>query len=330
MDFEKKVSIYRGDIEESMHFGAAAVVNSGGDLIHAVGNPELVTFPRSAIKFIQAIALVETGAAQAFELDQRHLSLSCASHAGEQIHIELVNDWLQLLGLNENFLACGADYPMEKHALHSALKAGCKPRRSYHNCSGKHAAFLTVCKHLGFPFENYHLPSHPVQNIFRKNLALVAQLDSSKLTWAVDGCGFPAPAMKLTETAYAMARFADPPTLPTSMHAPVTALHGALARFPEYMSGTSDIATLVARATKGKVLIKIGAEGFYVAAVPHRKLGVALKIADGSVRGAEFFIISLLDELNLFDGQASRILDQRNRDILNSRGEKVGHIVYAG
>ena len=166
MNYEKKVSIYRGDIEESIHFGAAAVVNSSGDLIHAVGNPALVTFPRSALKFIQAIALIETGAAHAYKLDQRHLSLACASHAGEQIHVDLVDDWLHLLGLNENNLACGADYPMEKQALFSALKKGSDPRRSFHNCSGKHSGFLTVCKHLGYPLENYHLLSHPVQQLF--------------------------------------------------------------------------------------------------------------------------------------------------------------------
>ena len=327
MNFEKKISVFRGQTEESIHFGAAAVVSSNGDLIHRVGNPKLKTFPRSALKFLQAVALVETGAAQAYKLDQRHLSLACASHEGEQIHIDLVNEWLHQLGLNENNLACGADYPMEKQAMYAVLKHGSDPRRSFHNCSGKHTGFLTVCKHLGYPIENYHLLSHPVQQLFIKNLSLFTELDANKFNWEVDGCGFPAPSMELRQTAYAMARFSDPLNLPDSMHEPVITLHDALAKFPEYMSGSTNIASSVIRATQGKVLIKIGAEGFFIAAVPERKLGIALKIADGSVRGAEFFIVHLLDELGLLDNDARQQLkDKLNHTLLNSRGEKVGCI----
>ncbi len=330
MNFEKKVSVYRGDIEESIHFGAAAVVNSSGDLVHAVGNPELVAFPRSALKFIQAIALLETGAARAYNLGPRHFSLACASHAGEYIHINMVNEWLHQLGLNEDNLACGADYPMDRQALYAVLKRGSDPRRSFHNCSGKHAAFLTVCKHLDYPVENYHLLKHPVQQMFVKNLGIVAELNAYQLDWEVDGCGFPAPALKLVQTAHAMARFADPSALPESMLTSVKSLQAAIAKYPEYMSGTTDLARRVIDATNGKVLIKIGAEGFFVAAVPQSKLGIALKIADGSVRGAQFFIVDLLNELDLIDHEASKTLKQRlNHDVFNSRGEKVGRIAKA-
>ena len=136
--------------------------------------------------------------------------------------------------------------------------------------------------------------------------------------------------MKLSQTAFAMARFADPSTLPKSMREPVSDLCAALARYPEYMSGTTDLAARVIKATRGRVLIKIGAEGFFVAAVPERKLGIALKVADGSVRGAEYFIVDLLDELGLLDSAASQqIRQQVNFDILNSRGEKVGRITKA-
>ena len=327
MNFEKKVSIYRGDIEESIHFAAAAVVNSAGDLIHCVGNPELITFPRSSLKFIQAVALVETGAAQAYKLGQRHLSLACASHSGEQIHIDLVNEWLHQLGLNENNLSCGTDYPMGKEALFTALRRGNDPRRSFHNCSGKHTGFLTVCKHLQFPIENYHLLNHPVQQLFIQNLSHFAELDANQLNWGVDGCGFPAPSMKLEQTAYAMARFADPSTLPKSMCSAVISLQNAVAKYPQYMSGATDLATRIVNATQGAVLIKIGAEGFFTAVVPARKLGIALKIADGSVRGAEYAIVDLLSELDLFDEQARQLLiRQLSHKILNSRDEKVGRI----
>ena len=270
---------------------------------------------------------METGAAQAYKLDQRQLSLACASHCGEQIHIDLVNEWLHQLGLNENNLSCGADYPMENQALYAVLKRGSDPRRSFHNCSGKHTGFLTVCRHMGYPVEDYHLLSHPVQQLFVNHLSQFGQLDAGRLDWGIDGCGFPAPSMKLVQTAYAMARFSDPCALPESMALSVATLQNAVAKYPEYMSGTTNLATHVVNATRGQVLIKIGAEGYFTAVVPNRKLGIAMKVADGSVRGAEFFIVDLLSELDLLDDLARQQLSEHiNHDILNSRGEKTGRI----
>ena len=327
MDYEKTISVFRGNVEESIHFAAAAVVDSDGKLIQHLGNPDLLTFPRSSLKFIQSIALVETGASDAYQLDQRHLSLACASHMGESIHIDLVNSWLKTLGLDETQLACGPDYPLGKESCQDILKTGSPPRRSFHNCSGKHTGFLTVCKHMGYPVEHYHTLNHPVQKMFVNNLGIMANLDASKLHWSVDGCGFPAPAMRLRDMALAMARFANPDNLSSTKSNAIKSLQNAIAAYPQYMSGTQDIAAQITRATNGRVLVKIGAEGFFIATIAEHNLGIALKVADGSVRGAEFSIVNLLAELNLMDESAIGKLDaQLNPKITNSRGEKVGYI----
>ena len=330
MDYEKRVSVYRGDVEESIHFGVAAVVNSSGELIYSIGNPELITFPRSALKFIQAIALVETGAAKAYNLDNRHLSLACASHMGEPFHIELVNKWLTLIGLGNDNLACGPDYPLDQESFYNRLRQHDDRNRVFHNCSGKHTGFLTVCRHLGFETDGYHQLKHPVQQLFQQNLSYFTNLDSTHFPWQIDGCGFPAPALKLKDMAYAMAKFVDHKSLGGSKSDASQQLQHAIAEYPEYMSGTNELAAHLTNATNGRILAKIGAEGYHIAVDREQKLGMALKIADGSVRGINFLLVSLLDELGLLDDQARQKLKQfLHPDVLNSRQETVGSIQKA-
>ncbi len=327
MDYQKRVSVYRGDIEESIHFGAAAVVDSSGKLIHSVGNPDLVTFPRSALKFLQGIALIETGAADAYNLDNRHLSLACASHMGESFHIELVDEWLKLIGLSINALACGPDYPLDQESCYNRLRNNEDRSSAFHNCSGKHAAFLTVCQHLGFDPQGYNQLDHPVQQLFQQNLNYFIQSDSSKLNWQVDGCTFPAPAMKLKDMAHAMARFVGHDNPDESKSHASKRLQQAIAEFPQYMSGTHELAAHLTNATNGRILSKIGAEGYHIAIDREQKLGMALKIADGSVRGINFLLISLLDELGLLDsGEREKLKQFLEPEILNSHQQAVGDI----
>ncbi len=327
MDYEKRVSVYRGDVEESIHFGAAAVVNSSGELVHSIGNPELVTFPRSALKFIQAVALIETGAAEAYNLDHRHLSLTCASHMGEPFHIELVSEWLNLIGLSADDLACGPDYPLDQDSCLNRLRNREDRNSIFHNCSGKHTGFLTVCQYLGFEPKGYNQLEHPVQQLFLQNLDYFIQSDSKKLNWQVDGCTFPAPAIKLKDMAHAMARFVDHENLEESKSQASHKLQEAIAKYPEYMSGTHELAAHLTNATNGRILAKIGAEGYHIAIDRDQKLGMALKIADGSVRGINFLLVSLLDELGLLNQQEKNELEQfLHPTILNSHLQTVGHI----
>ena len=327
MDYEKRVSIYRGDLEESIHFGAAAVVNSSGELVYTIGNPDLLTFPRSSLKFIQGIALIESGAAKTYNLNNRHLSLACSSHMGESFHIELVKEWLELISLTGDHLACGPDFPLDQESCHNRLRDHQNRNSIFHNCSGKHTAFLTVCQHLGFNPDGYNQLDHPVQQLFQQNLNYFMQSDSSKLNWQVDGCTFPAPAMKLKDMAHVMARFVDNESLDESKSNASLKLQQAISEYPEFMSGTQELAAHITRATDGRILSKIGAEGYHIAVDREQKLGMALKIADGSVRGINFLLISLLNELGLLDVQAKENLKHfLHPEILNSRQDRVGHI----
>ena len=193
------VQLTRGGRPESRHRGAVAIADAKGRLVWSAGDVETPVFPRSALKMLQTLPLVESGGADAFGLSPRELALACASHSGEPFHVEAVAAWLQRLGLGENDLACGAPTGPD-----GALS------RLHNNCSGKHSGFLTVARHLGVETKGYEQPDHPVQRLALGAIAAMAGLDAATMPVAIDGCAAPAAALSLHALATAEARLADP------------------------------------------------------------------------------------------------------------------------
>ncbi len=327
MEFAKLAEVWRGPVVESVHFGVAAVANAAGEIVHGWGDPSIVTFPRSSLKPIQTIALVETGAAAKLGLTQRHIALACASHRAEAIHVDLVMKWLAQLDLTEGALACGPDLPRDPKRAHAIIRAGGDVSRRYHNCSGKHCGFLTVARHMGWPVEGYNDPSHPTQTLYLDVLSEFLGRDAASLPMGVDGCTLPAPAMSIADMAVVMARFAAASVTSAARKAAIQTIQDAVRAHPEYMSGTGEPAPLIARATDGEVIMKTGAEGFLVAIIPAQGLGVALKIADGNPRARVVALLNLLRHLKLLALDAQRALQPLfNQTIHDSTGRSVGEV----
>ena len=327
MGFEKVAEVWRGSIVESVHFGVAAVANADGEIVHGWGDPSVVTYPRSALKPVQAIALVETGAHRAFGLEARHLALACASHHGEPIHVDLVERWLEALGLGETALACGPDYPINAEAAHALIRAGKDRSRVYHNCSGKHCGFLSVALHMGWDTDGYADPGHPAQQLYLDALTDLLGRDARSLAFGVDQCTLPSAALSVGDMAVVMARFAAARASSPDREAAIRTIHEAARGYPRYMSGTGQPNERLIEATNGRVIVKTGAEGFLAAFAPDDGLGIALKIADGSSRARTVAFLALLGELKLLDSVAAGRLDGMFEEaIVDSTGEVVGHV----
>jgi len=327
MSFVRMVEVWRGPLVESSHAGIAAVANSRGELIAGWGDTDLVTFPRSALKPVQAIALVETGAYQTGGLTARHLAIACASHRGEAKHTALLSSWLGDMGLDQEHLICGPDRPADEAAADAAVIAGQPRQRIFHNCSGKHCGFLAVTRHNGWPIEGYDDPAHPAQQRYLDALTELAGTDASTLPFGVDGCGLPAPALPISAMAVVMARFAEAQVASTGRRTAVLAIHGAMRAHPDLLSGTDDPATLLTRATRSRIIMKTGAEGFLTAFVPGQGLGIALKIDDGSARARVPALIAVLSSVGLLDaGEQKALSVLAQPSILNSAGAVVGRI----
>lgn len=156
MSFELFVEVTRNEVVESRHFGAAAVVDFEGNLLHSWGDVDQAIFVRSSIKPMLAIDVVQSGAAKRYNLSDQELALACASHQGESIHQDVVKNWLTRLGLGPPDLICGKALPDDVASAHKIIQQGEQGCRIHHNCSGKHAAYLTNALHLCMPIDSYH------------------------------------------------------------------------------------------------------------------------------------------------------------------------------
>ena len=327
MSYELFVEVTRNDTIESRHFGAAVVCDHNGHVVEGWGDIEQLVFPRSALKPLLAIQLIESGASDHYALSDAELSLACSSHQGEHMHQTLVESWLHRLDLGEENLACGAVLPEDTERAHQLLAAGQHGCRIHHNCSGKHSGFLTTALHLGLPLSDYHLLEHPLQQLSLQILSDMATIDLKQYPMGIDGCGLPAPTMPLVKLAHATARFARPVDLSAERAQAIYRLHAAITNEPLYIAGHGTVVSELNEVTEGAVLAKTGAEGIVTAAIPAQGLGIALKIADGSARGRAVALLAILDHLGILSEEEKHKLQAHiSPTIFNSRGLAVGEI----
>ncbi|MGY6633635.1 MAG: asparaginase [Alkalilacustris sp.] len=317
------VDVWRGGRVESRHAGDAVVCTAAGEVVEAWGDPESLLLPRSSCKMVQALPLVESGAAEGLGDDL--LALACASHQGAPEHTGRVADWLKALDLGPDALRCGAHRPNDRAAAEDLIRRGAQPCQLHNNCSGKHAGFLTLSRHLRAG-PDYIDPDHPVQRAVRTSFEEVTGETSPG--WAIDGCSAPNFATSLRGLARAMAAFAVADGRCVRSRAMVR-LRTAMMAHPGLVAGEGRACTGLMRAMAGRAAVKTGAEGVFVAILPDRGLGVALKIADGAGRAAETAIAALLVRLGALDPDAPGVARWRSPEITNWRGLQTGHIAPA-
>jgi L-asparaginase II len=320
------VQVWRGDGVESRHRGAAVVAEAGGDVVAAWGDAARPVFPRSSLKPVQALALVETGAWRRFGLGPEELALASASHSGSARHVTAVAAWLARLGLSQDDLECGSHAPIDAGEAEALIRAGRRPCPLHNNCSGKHAGFLTVARHLGVSHGGYIEPGHPVQRRVSAAIAEMSGHDLSSTPCAVDGCGIPTHALPLAALATAMARMARPGALGTVRGEAATAIVAAMRAHPDLVAGAGRLCTAV-MATAPDIAVKGGAEGVYVAIVPERGWGVAVKIDDGAARAAEVAVLAVLRRMGILSVAVAQALESRLRPrLFNVAGTEIGEI----
>ena len=321
------VDVWRGDMIESRHRGAVAVVDARGNVVAAWGDIERPVFARSAIKPLQALPLVESGAAESFEVSDEELALACASHGGEPEHVQTANNWLDRIGLGPDDLECGGHLPWYQPAAAALLCSGDTPSALHNNCSGKHVGFLATAVHLGEPIHGYSRTDHPVQ---RRVWQTLEDLSGEKLVDAptgIDGCGVPVTGLSLRATAYAMARLGSPHSLSVKRAHACERIMQAMASAPFMVAGSNRFCTEVMRVTGSDAIVKTGAEGFFTAALPIKGLGVALKIDDGGGRAAEVAMGAILRYFKMLDDSAVQSLsEQLEPHVQNWAGTPVGRI----
>ena len=315
------VELWRGGLLESAHSGHAVICDAAGEVIEAWGDPAAMIFPRSSCKMIQALPLIESGAADAAGLTAAQLALSCASHQGAALHTGMVTRWLADLGLGESDLRCGSHWPYDVPEHDRLVLAHEKPCQIHNNCSGKHAGFLTLTQHLRAG-PDYVDPDHPIQRAIRAATEEVTEETSPG--YGIDGCSAPNFATTLQGLARAMGRFAGASDAGDARQRAMHRLTRAMASYPDLVAGEGRACTELMRAMGGRVAIKTGAEAVFVAILPDQQRGIAVKIADGNSRASEAVIAALLVRLGALDADHPATRKRLNAVQTNWRGTETG------
>ncbi len=320
------IEVTRGDEVESVHRGAAAIVDARGRLIARWGETDRPIFPRSAVKPIQALPLIETGAAARFGLSDKEIALACASHNGEARHVARIKGWLAQIGLTPRALECGRQIPMSEQAAARLFAMKQRPTPLHNNCSGKHTGFLATARHLGEQTRGYIRAEHPVQQRVAATLAELSEYDLLRAPCGVDGCGIPVRAMPLAALARAMAFLARPDRASPTRVAACERVYAAMVAEPWLVAGSGRFDTLAMQAGEGAFVVKMGAEGVHVAAIRGRNLGIALKIDDGNRRAADVAMAALLRHCGVIRRDAVQLTVFFSMPVMNNRGERVGTV----
>jgi len=326
----------RGSVVESRHAVHVAVVDSNGRLVARAGDPDLVTFWRSAAKPFQAQPLVADGVVERFGLTRQDLALACASHSSEPAQVALVREFLQRAQCSERDLMCGPHRPLSDAVAKDYETRGVRLTAVYSNCSGKHTGMLALAKHHGWPTEFYARVEHPVQQRCLKSVSEYTDVPVPDIGVAVDGCGVACFALPLRNMALAYARLgnskvemrnakSEPSDQLRISHSAFRIVE-AMLHHPELVAGEGRPCTEMMRAHPGRVVAKVGAEGVYSASLIREGLGVTLKVEDGHSLASALAIASVLAELGLKPQPASLL----KRPITNSRGETVGEMRVNG
>jgi L-asparaginase II len=302
------VEILRGGRVESAHRGAGAVVDADGRIALAFGDIERPIYPRSAVKALQALPLIESGAADKLRLTDAEVALACASHSGEDTHVGRATSMLAKAGRNASALECGAHWPLGEAAARALARSGKRPSALHNNCSGKHAGFVCLACAEGLDPAGYVGPDHPVQRAVTEALAQVTGAALGEHNRAIDGCSIPAYAIPLRALAFGFARFATGRGLPAERARAAARIRAAVAANPTMVAGQGRFDTEVMTILGARAFTKTGAEGVFCAALPELGLGLAVKADDGVGRAAQVMIAALLSRLGDFGDALGRFV----------------------
>ncbi len=322
-----QVDVARGALVESRHAVACAVADANGRIVMQWGDIASPVFPRSAIKMLQSLPLVESGAADRYGCTPAELALACASHGGEPVHVAKVGQWLARMGRSVDDLVCGAHWPLSAEATRELAARGQLPTRLHNNCSGEHAGMLATALHLGEDIAGYARPDHPVQQRITAAIGDLCGFDAALAPTGTDGCSAPTIGIPLDRMAVGLARFGAPGALPPVRAAACRRLFGAMVAEPYMVAGAVRLCTAINGAGRGRVVVKTGAEGVYAAILPEKGLGLALKVTDGATRAAETALAALLDHLGIMDDDLHRAIAAVSGPVIkNWAGLSVGRI----
>ena len=304
----------RGPFVENSHQLIYVVVDSKSQVLDFHGNTDFVVVPRSSVKWLQAIPFGIAGAIEKFGLGEKHLALACSSHKAEKLHLEALKAWLQKIEHQETVLECGPAAPTETSLSH--------------NCSGKHLGFISTALMLKMDVKKYTDSFHPIQELQKKTMTEIFSMAFSKLPHGGDGCGIPTFGIPLIKLAIGM-NYLNRKDISTPHLLAAQRILTAIKNHPEYVSGENELSAEICQDTRGKCLLKTGADGIYTGLVPEKSISFAVKSIDGHSPSTELMCLEIFKKWGgLFPDELELLNKLMITDVLDSRGVKVGQVRF--
>ncbi len=321
------VEVLRGTRVESQHAGIAAVVDAAGGVVFQAGDIDRPVYPRSAVKAMLTLPLVEGGGADRLGLTPAEIALTCASHSGQDVHVAAATSMLAKAGQTGACLECGTHWPLDSAATRALAAAGAEPSALHNNCSGKHSGFVCLACDRGEDVAGYVKPDHPTMRVVTAALSAMTGTVLDESNRAVDGCSIPTFAIPLRALAHGFARFATGQGLEPARAEATRRIRAAVAAHPIMVAGTGRFDTRLMEAFGAEIFSKGGAEGVHCAALPELGLGIAVKCDDGAGRAAEIATAALIGRFLQLEGEKAATLAALTRPIMrNWNGITVGEI----
>ncbi|MGO4566119.1 asparaginase [Rhizobium sp. 2YAF20] len=321
------VEVTRGNLVESRHRASVVVVDGDGKVVFSLGDIDAAVFPRSACKAMQALPLVESGAADAYGFGNKELALACASHSGEDEHVALAASMLARAGCNVETLECGAHWSFDQKTLIHQARTLDKPTALHNNCSGKHSGFVCACCHQGVDPKGYVGYDHPLQQQIRDTMQSLTGAALGVDNCGTDGCSIPSYAVPLKGLAHGFARMATGTGLEPLRAKASRRLFEACMAEPFYVAGTGRACTKLMEVAPDRIFAKTGAEGVFCAAIPQQGIAIALKCDDGASRAAEAIVMATLARFFEKGGDVhAGLMAMANKSLSNWNGIHVGDI----
>jgi len=297
------VEVYRAGVLESFHRGTICVVNEAGEIIFSAGDAHQICYPRSAMKLIQVIPLLELGGMGHFNFTLEEIAVMCGSHNAEPEHLRVVESILYKIGATKDMLHCGPQYPTAKKVADELIKTGTKPHPIHNNCSGKHAGMLALCKLLNYSTDNYLAPEHPIQLLIKKTCADFYAYKESNMVTALDGCTAPIFSIPVYHQALAYKNLVSTANYaPNRVNACQTIIE-AISAYPFMVAGTGRYCTDMLQITAPDIIGKTGAEGVFCMSFTKQKIGVCIKIDDGKMLPQYNVAQALIEATGLFPSE---------------------------
>lgn len=308
------VEVYRGGVPESFHRGVVCIVNERNKVIFSVGDVQQLCYPRSAMKLMQVLPLIEFGGMEKFGFTMQEIAVMCGSHNAEPEHVEAVNSILKKIGLDKDALNCGPQYPSSKKEANELIRHDKKPHHIHNNCSGKHAGMLAMCVLMNWPVKDYINPNHPLQQMILDTCSVLYEYPKEKMAIALDGCSAPVFSVPVLNQAIGYKNMTGNDAFSDSLQRACKVVFEAVSSYPFMVAGSKRYCTDMMNITAPAVIGKTGAEGIFCMSFTKQKLGVCIKIDDGKMLPQYNVAQAILNASGLFTGEQLQPLRHYLRD----------------